>query len=285
MGQIIGTPAWWTGPAGADVLSWERDCAQALLADAFGFHALQLGLPALDALQANRMPHRWLAVEGAGETAPGTLDGSRRDRRVHLLCEFDGLPFAGQSLDLVVLAHALETARDPHLALREVERVLVPEGRVLIFGFNPYSLWTLSRPWKLAAAMAGTGTQARSGFERSSQARPAGDPIAYRRLRDWLRLLGFEVEGARFGCFRPHLTQRQWLDRFRWMDTAGQRWWPVFGAVYALQAVKRVRGMRLVGLARRQARYASASRTVVAASQSHRLWSSPSQDAGSGGRS
>lgn len=278
--QIIGTPAWWTGPAGADVLSWERECAQALLADAFGFHALQLGLPALDALQANRMPHRWLAVEAHGQAVSGRPDGSFNDDRVHLLCEFDALPFTGQSLDLVVLAHALESARDPHLALREVERVLVPEGRVLIFGFNPYSLWRLRQPWRHAGAVATAGIGARSG-----SVCPVGEAIAYRRLRDWLRLLGFEVEGARFGCFRPPLTQRQWLDRFRWMDTTGQRWWPVFGAVYALQAVKRVRGMRLVGLARRQARYANASRTVVAASQSHRAWSLPSQDTGPGGRS
>jgi hypothetical protein len=43
----------------------------------------------------------------------------------------------------VVLPHALELARDPHHALREVERVLVPEGRVVISGFNPASLWGL----------------------------------------------------------------------------------------------------------------------------------------------
>lgn len=265
-------PAWWTGPAGSDVLDWERDCASALLADAFGFHALQLGLPVLDALRANRMPHRWLAVEAPDPLQDPGIDWPRDDR-VHLRCEFDALPFASQSLDLVVLAHTLESARDPHLALREVERVLVPEGRVLIFGFNPLSLWRLKRPWPLAAG--------RDGAHRTPQPRATGEMIAYRRLRDWLRLLGFEVEGARFGCFRPPLAQRQWLDRFRWMDTAGQRWWPVLGAVYALEAVKRVRGMRLVGLARRQARYAGAPRSAVAASQSHRLWHPPPGDAGS----
>ena len=39
----------------------------------------------------------------------------------------------------------------------------------------------------------------------------------------------------------------------------GERWWPVFGAVYFLVAVKRVRGMRLVGLARHEARKARAA--------------------------
>lgn len=234
-----------------------------LLDDAFGFHALQLGLPALDALHANRMPHRWLGVEGSGPPVSVSGAGLTRDDRIHLRCDFDALPFAGQSLDLVVLAHVLETARDPHLALREVERVLVPEGRVLIFGFNPVSLWCLRPAWRLAAR--------RSLGGRATSGGPVAEAIAYRRLRDWLRLLGFEVEGARFGCFTPPLAQRHWLDRLRWLDAVGQRWWPVLGAVYALEAVKRVRGMRLVGLARRQARYAAASRPAVAVGKTHRL--------------
>jgi SAM-dependent methyltransferase len=118
---------------------------------------------------------------------------------VHLRCEFDALPFASQSLDLVVLAHTLESARDPHLALREVERVLVPEGRVLIFGFNPLSLWRLKRPWPLAAA--------RDGAHRTSHPRAAGEMIAYRRLRDWLRLLGHPRIKFRFDIAEVVLTE------------------------------------------------------------------------------
>jgi SAM-dependent methyltransferase len=256
---IIGRAGWWIEPAGADVLAWERQCSETLLADAFGFHALQLGLPALDALFGNRMPHRWLAVEDA--PTPGDLRDGEVRGRLALSCDFDALPFPGQSLDLVVLAHALESARDPHLALREVERVLVPEGRVLIFGFNPLSLWRFRQPWLRV------GPPGRS----SNPQRPVtGQVIACRRLRDWLRLLGFEVEAARFGCFSPPLAQRRWLDRLKWMEAAGGRWWPVLGGVYALEAVKRVRGMRLVGLQRRQARYASAARPVVVASPTHR---------------
>ena len=112
--------------------------ADEALADAFGFHALQLGLPAFDALAGNRMPHRWLAVQ-AGQAVPLSGAGAA------LSCDFDALPFPSQSIDLVVLPHALEAARDAHLALREVERVLVPEGRVLITGFNPWSFLGLTR--------------------------------------------------------------------------------------------------------------------------------------------
>ena len=148
--------------------------------------------------------------------------------------------FPKRSLDLVVLPHTLELARDPHLTLREVERVLVPEGRVVICGFNPASLWGLRQRLGRAAPAA-----------RRRQARcscPAGEFIGYWRLRDWLRLLSFEVEGGPLRLLPARrCAAEHWLERFAWMDRAGERWWPVFGAVYFLVAVKRVRGMRLVG--------------------------------------
>jgi hypothetical protein len=48
------------------------------------------------------------------------------------------------------------------------------------------------------------------------------------------------------------------------MDRVGDRWWPVLGAVYFLVAVKRVRGMRLVGLVRNDKRQAKSAPAVVA---------------------
>jgi len=83
-------------------------------------------------------------------------------------------------------------------------------------------------------------------------------------LRDWLRLLSFEVEAGRFGCYRPPVVSDRWLARFEWTERAGDRWWPVFGAVYALTAVKRVRGMRLVGLVRNERLKSKAAPAVVA---------------------
>ena len=268
-GAIIQLPQWLKSPAGQYLLAWEQRHLDHAVADLFGFHALQLGLPQLDALRANRMPHRWLAVESAHDdevptsaraasAKPAAPARPRRwrerpgERRVvvpppSLRCHFDALPFDAASLDLVVLPHALELARDPHLALREVERVLVPEGRVIIVGFNPASLW---------------GARQRLGRLRRRLSRTsgelflphAGEFIGYRRLRDWLRLLSFEVEAGRFGCYIPPLTSARWLARFAWMERAGEHWWPVFGALYYIVAVKRVRGMRLVGLIRKDAR-------------------------------
>jgi SAM-dependent methyltransferase len=222
--QIIGLHDWFESPTGRYLLAWERSQFDLAVADIFGFHALQLGLPELDARGANRMPHRWLATQ---TPMPGAAFAT----------DFSALPFQANSLDLVVLPHSLELASDPHTTLREVERVLVPEGRVVICGLNPTSLW---------------GLRQRRGRSPHRVGSPklflpeAGEFIGYWRLRDWLRLLGFEVEVGRFGCYRPAFSSEKWLQRFEWMDRAGARWWPILGSVYFLVAIKRVRGMTLL---------------------------------------
>jgi len=263
---------WLETPPGRYLLAWEQAQLDRSVADIFGFHALQLGFPELDALRDNRMPHRWLAA-GAPQTPPvepgnraevpdgGSGRGHAR-AQVVLQCDFDALPFDSQSLDLVVLPHALELARDPHLALREVERVLMPEGKVVILGFNPRSLWGV-RQW-LGRCWRQMGFRPREALFLPRQ----GEFIGYRRMRDWLRLLSFEVEAGRFGCYAPPLRSQRWLARFAWMERVGERWWPVFGAVYCVVAVKRVRGMRLVGLVRQHRMAVKAAQTVVSHRQS-----------------
>ena len=255
---------WLETPAGRYLLAWEQQQIEAVVPDVFGFHALQLGMPELDGLGVNRMPHRWLATDRSTSPSPSPSDaGEARSagRAAHLACDFDALPFDSQSLDLVVLPHALELARDPHLALSEVERVLMPEGKVVITGFNPTSLWGVRQGG--GHVLRRLGLQAEQGLFLPT----AGEFIAYRRLRDWLRLLSFEVEAGRFGCYRPPLRSELWLQRCEWMDTAGDRWWPVLGAVYLLVAVKRVRGMRLVGLARAEGQRAKAAPAVAVRQQ------------------
>ncbi len=247
--------AWLQTPPGQYLLAWEQAQLDRVVSDVFGFHALQVGLPELDALRANRMPHRWVALD-AGHAPPDTT------KRAALFAQGDALPFAERSLDLVVLPHTLELARDPHRTLAEVERVLMPEGRVVILGFNAASLWGLRQRVGRMRRLAGASAP-------SFLPRP-GEFIGYWRLRDWLRLLSFEVEGGRFGAYRPALGAQRWLDRFAWMDRIGDRWWPVFGAVYMVVAVKRVRGMRLVGLARRERTKAVAAPAVVTNIQSRR---------------
>lgn len=243
--QIIGMHRWFQTPPGRYLLAWERQQLALAVADLFGFHALQLGLPEIDALVDNRMPHRWLAHH---VPTPGAS----------FLTDFSALPFPQNSLDLVVLPHSLELTPDPHTTLREVERVLVPEGRVVICGFNPASLWGLRQRR--------AHLYHRLGFGHMFLPE-AGAFIGYWRLRDWLRLLGFEVEVMRFGCYRPALSSEKWLQRFAWMDRAGERWWPILGAVYFVVAVKRVRGMTLLNPGWKTARgLAKAPASVVSSS-------------------
>jgi hypothetical protein len=135
------------------------------------------------------------------------------------------------------MPHALELTANPHAALREVERVLVPEGRVVICGFNPMSLWGMRQQRG--------HLYRRFGLERMFLPH-TGEFIGYLRMRDWLRLLGLEIESGEFGCYRPALTSEKLLARFGWMDTLGARWWPILGAAYCLVAVKRVFSTTLI---------------------------------------
>jgi SAM-dependent methyltransferase len=249
--SIIELADWLRTPTGCYLLAWEQARIDAAVADMFGFHALQLGLPELPALTANRMPHRWLALDNLNTPRPEGVLSS-------LYCEFDELPFGTASLDLIVLPHTLELARDPHQTLREVERVLRPEGRVVITGLNPASSWGLRQ------------NLGRLGSARSKLFLPrAGDFIGYWRLRDWLRLLGCEVESAQFGCYAPPLRSEEWISRWHWIEGVGSRWWPVLGAVYFITAIKRVPGMRLVGLAKKTRHRAKAA-PAVAVNQHHK---------------
>ena len=206
------------------MLTWEQAQAEACLADVFGYHALQAGLFGIDALAGNRMPHRWRArLEFDGVRPQADLDFDSR-----------AWPWPAESLDLVVLPHTLERSADAHACLREVHRVLIAEGRVLITGINPWSLWG----WRL-----------RRSQRQSAQQPPDGwpmQPIAPHRLRDWLHLLGFEIQEQRYAGWTPTWSGERWVQRFGWMESFGRRWCPVLGGVYLILATKRVPGGHLL---------------------------------------
>jgi SAM-dependent methyltransferase len=221
---------WLDSPPGRYLLAWEQAQFDAAVADVFGFFALQCGLPRIDCLRMNRMRSRIHArflddVADTGGTDDSTVDTVR-------VAHFEELPFATQSLDMVVLPHVLEFAHDPHQVLREVDRVLRPEGRLYVSGLNPVSLW-------------GARQVIAHGIVPPFLPRE-GQFIAVQRLRDWVKLLGFDLERTRYGCYRPPCRSEVWLERTAFMERAGDRWWPICGAAYFVAAVKRVRGMRLI---------------------------------------
>ena len=205
---------WLVSAQGSYVMDWEQGMFDSAVADVFGFNALQIGLPQFDFLRSNRIALR----QDAGPY--GIVDAR---------CDFTALPFAAQCIDLIVLPHVLEFSSDPHQILREIERVLIPEGQVIISGFNPLSLWGIKRYLKRRGEFPWNGSY-----------------LAATRLKDWLKLLGFEVDKGSFGCYVPPLEQQRWLRRSRFIESAGRRWWHFSGGVYMLRAIKRVPGMRLI---------------------------------------
>jgi SAM-dependent methyltransferase len=206
---------WFTTPLGQYLLEKEQAYLDDVTPDVFGFHALQVGMPDVDLLRASRIAHRMRVAA---------------TDRPDLYAKSHELPLATQSVDLVVLPHVLEFASGPHEILREVDRVMMPEGRLVIVGFNPWSLW---------------GLRSSVGFGRDEYPWN-GRFVSLLRVKDWLALLGFDVNAGRLVGYAPPFKSESVRRRFGFMEPAGDRWWAVGGAVYMLQAIKRVRGMRLI---------------------------------------
>jgi SAM-dependent methyltransferase len=206
---------WFATPLGQYLLEKEQAYLDDVTPDIFGFHALQLGMPEVDLLRESRIAHR---MRIAAADHPD----------VYAKCH--ELPLATHSIDMVLLPHVLEFASEPHAILREVDRVMMPEGRLVIVGFNPWSLW---------------GLRSALGFSRNEYPWN-GRFVSLLRVKDWLALLGFDVNAGRLVAYAPPFDSAKLRRRFGFMEPAGDRWWAVGGAVYMLQAIKRVRGMRLL---------------------------------------
>ena len=206
---------WFATSLGQYLLEKEQAYLDDVTPDIFGFHAMQLGMPEVDLLRESRIAHR-MRIAAA----------DRPD--VYAKCH--ELPLATHSIDMALLPHVLEFAAEPHAILREVDRVMMPEGRLVIVGFNPWSLW---------------GLRSSVGFSRNDYPWN-GRFVSLPRVKDWLALLGFDVNAGRLVGYAPPFDNVKLRRTFDFMEPAGDRWWAVGGAVYMLQAIKRVRGMRLL---------------------------------------
>lgn len=242
--------SWSSTPLGRTLIAQEQAWLDESLQDVFGYQAVQFGPVSLDALRLSRMSCRTRVV--CGHETQASLLG---DETANLVCAgLEELPFATQSIDLLVLPHTLEVSGDPHHLLREAERVLIPEGKLVITGFNPFSLWVL-----------------RKRCRSVNQFPPAGhDWIALPRIKDWLKLLNFDLGAAgasAYAGYVPPVDSQRWLDRLGWMDPAGRRWWPMAGGVYMFMAVKRVSNIQLIGAGWRQGTKAARKAVTAASAQ------------------
>jgi len=202
---------WYSVLPGARVAAHEREVLAGMVGDLFGYQLLQIGELAGDMAYLASCPIRHR-----------TLVSHRPDAPVSdvIVAQPQYLPVASDSVDAVVLVHTLDFSPDPHHVLREVERVLIAEGRVIVLGFNPFSLWGL---WRL--------------FGRWRGEIPwCGHFMSYPRLNDWLTLMGFGVERMDVMEFRPPTRS----GRMEGMERIGRKVWPMLAGVYAVRAVKRV---------------------------------------------
>lgn len=221
--QVNTNPYQWFDTASGRYLQLEEQLLyDRAVVDLFGFNALQMGYPQMDLLRNSRIPHRFKSS-----------DFSNVAIKTDLQCCDDFLPFADSSLDLLLLPHRLEFSERPHQTLREAARVMMPEGHLLISGFNPFSLWGLTLLFKnIFSGRCSTKT-----FPWNSRF------IGLNRLKDWLTLLSFEVVSVEICCHIPPFEQEKWQRHFSFMDKIGNRWLPFTGGVYFIVAKKRVAGM------------------------------------------
>ena len=208
--------------AGQYARGWQQAQLDAVVADLFGFHALQVGTLCIQGLKESRIQHRWCAALPSQLESTGTV---QTDYPCHLLTAPEALPFETNQLDLVLMPHTLESCHQPHAALREAARVLRPEGKLIITGFNPARFF---------------------GIRPRAKQMQWGSPIGYWRIRDWLQLLELDISETRSGCYLPAMNSAKWLNRLQWVDRLADRHLRFLGGIYFIVATKHIKGARLL---------------------------------------
>jgi SAM-dependent methyltransferase len=141
-----------------------------------------------------------------------------------VIADIDDLPLVEHSIDVCILSHALEFSLDPHHIIREANRVLIPNGYLVITGFNPMSLAGLNRllPYRRKQ------TPWREHF------------FSPMRIKDWLHLMGYEIladNRCLHGSLSGHLVHNRVASL--WQKFA-QNYLKPLGSVYVIVAKKRV---------------------------------------------
>lgn len=207
---------WYQSSVGAKLIDAEKKELSELLPRLYGYHLAFLGDPGLAPLvESSLISHRVVVCpEARGQHPPFSC----------LRGEVEAIPMLSDSVDVVVLSHTLEHVANPHEVLRETHRVLIPEGHIVITGFNPISLWGM---WHAYQKMSG-------------QIPAPGRMLSLNRVKDWLTLLNFQILGAKMFYFRPPMSQAGLHSKMAFMERWGEKCWPFLGGAYTLLAVKRV---------------------------------------------
>lgn len=205
--------AWYQTPAGLFAMQRLQDKIQDYISKVFGYYAMESGvlLNHTSFLESSRIGSCFALGRGG--------DG------ISIKAETEALPLDFDSIDLIIASHVLECSDNPHQVLREFDRVLVADGHCIFIGFNPLSLWQSSRSF----CPSGTGQR----------------PHLYgvSRMRDWLSLLGWNIEKISYVSFRPSFVKGRFFKRMEKMEKWGSLYWPIFGNLYIIHAQKQVVSM------------------------------------------
>jgi SAM-dependent methyltransferase len=205
--------SWYQRPLGRLLAETELAALETELPTLFGYHLLVLDPPwERIHLNASRIPHHVIqSVEPLTQSQAG-LGGHTED-----------WPIMSDTIDAIVLPHTLEITSDPHQVLREADRSLIPDGHLVIIGFNPHSLWGLRRVL----------TPKRQQMPWDTRF------LSMNRIKDWLGLLGFDTLHCHYLLQRPPLQNLRLLEKLRLTGTAGGYGYKYLSAAYILVARKR----------------------------------------------
>lgn len=157
-------------------------------------------------------------------------------RCLSVLGEEAATPFPDAMFDRVLLVHGLEIAEAVRPLMRQLWRVLAPEGRLLIVAPNRASLW--------------------AQVERSPFAQ--GRPYLRAQLDSLLRETMFTPERWDGALHLPPLKSRSLMRSGETWERMGKSLWPRLCGVHLVEASKSVEGLVAVGTAQRQLRFVRA---------------------------
>ena len=183
-------------------------------------------------------------VIAAGETINGVLTADSGHcqigkGRVDLKADPNQMPFQTGSVDLLILPLTLELCNSPERVIREAERVIADDGRIVIYGINPWSVWNLLR--RISGGS--------DDLPRRQQS------LSRRRVREWLQLLGFDIERQTSLLYG---LPREFPEEERRADRLGRLFLPGCGVMYGIQAIKRVAPLNITKVAMKRFRITSA---------------------------
>jgi len=226
--------SWYQTQSGQAVLAKLDDLCAETLSEIFGYYAIETGVLSgqYSLLKNSRIASSLSLVDksqidSSRLNANKNIAGDQLETLSSLISNNEQLPLATDNIDLVVGTHLLESSEEPHQVLREIDRVLVPEGHCILIGFNPY-------------ALSGLGKQLRSGAFRkkaSFKLRSAN------RVRDWFSLLGFEVLDVQYMGLRPSVKNNKLFESLSWLENWGGVAGPMFGRIYVMHVKKQVVAM------------------------------------------